>query len=74
MITDFRELLAEFVDYGVRLLTSISGVGFAEAWAGRMSGNLFGVAVALIGREAFRKNTLGSGRPRDLEDIRSLGE
>ncbi|HXW96087.1 MAG TPA: hypothetical protein VEI47_00775 [Gemmatimonadales bacterium] len=60
--------------YRIDLLTSISGVTFAEAWAGRLEGRLFEVPVGFIGREAFIRNKRASARPKDLEDIRSLGE
>lgn len=59
--------------YRIDVLTSISGVGFPEAWAERVGGTLFDVPVAFIGREAFIRNKRASGRPKDLEDIRALG-
>lgn len=59
--------------YRIDLMTSISGVGFGDAWDGRLAGTLFEVPVAFIGREAFLRNKRISGRPKDLEDIRSLG-
>ncbi|MFN2315451.1 MAG: hypothetical protein ABR551_03330 [Gemmatimonadales bacterium] len=59
--------------YRIDLLTGISGVGFAEAWEGRLDGTLFEVPVAFIGRAEFIRNKRAAGRPRDLDDIRSLG-
>lgn len=59
--------------YRVDLLTSISGVTFAEAWDDRLPGELFAVPVAFLGRSTFLQNKRASGRPRDLEDIRALG-
>lgn len=59
--------------YRIDIMTAISGVGFDEAWAGRFTGTLFDVPVGFIGREAFIRNKRASGRPKDLEDIRSLG-
>jgi hypothetical protein len=59
--------------YRIDILTSISGVGFPEAWAGRLGGALFDVPVAFLGREAFIRNKRASGRPKDLEDLRALG-
>ena len=59
--------------YRIDLMTSISGVAFTEAWAERMEGTLFDVPVAFIGREAFVRNKRATGRPKDVEDIRSLG-
>lgn len=59
--------------YRLDLMTAISGVSFAEAWNGRMTGLLFEVPVAFIGLDAFIRNKRASGRPKDLEDLRSLG-
>ena len=59
--------------YRLDLLTSISGVGFGDAWEGRLTGTLFDVPVAFLGRDAFIRNKRASGRPKDLEDTRSLG-
>jgi hypothetical protein len=59
--------------YRIDILTSISGVGFSEAWAGRLGGTLFDVPVAFIGREAFIRNKRASGRPKDLDDLQALG-
>jgi hypothetical protein len=60
--------------FRIDLMTSISGVGFDEAWEGRLAGVLFGVPVAFLGRDAFVRNKRASGRPKDLADIRALGE
>jgi hypothetical protein len=57
----------------IDLLTSISGVGFAEAWPKRVDGSLFGVAVAFLGRDELIANKRASGRPRDRTDIEALG-
>lgn len=59
--------------YRIDVLTSISGVEFADAWTDRMEGRLFDVPVAFIGKDAFIRNKRASGRPKDLGDIRSLG-
>jgi hypothetical protein len=59
--------------YRIDVLTSISGVDFTDAWTERLQGTLFEVPVAFIGRESFIRNKRASGRPKDLEDIRSLG-
>jgi hypothetical protein len=58
--------------YRIDILTSISGVSFDEAWADRMPGTLFDVAVDFLGRDSFIKNKRASGRPKDLRDIRAL--
>lgn len=58
--------------YRVDIMTSISGVEFAEAWPTRLEGHLFEVPIAFIGRDAFVRNKTASGRPKDLSDVRSL--
>lgn len=58
--------------YRIDLLTSISAVAFGEAWPDRVEATLFEVPVAFIGREAFLVNKRATGRPKDLEDVRSL--
>jgi len=60
--------------YRIDLLTSISGVGFDEAWSDRVIGDLDGVPAAFISLRAFRKNKLAAGRPRDLADLADLLE
>jgi hypothetical protein len=56
----------------IDLVTGISGVGFAEAWAERIDGELDGVPVHFIGREPLIQNKRASGRPKDIEDVRVL--
>lgn len=58
--------------YRIDIMTSISGVEFAEAWEGRFDGTLFEVAVPFLGRDAFIRNKRASGRPKDLADIEAL--
>lgn len=58
--------------YRIDVLTSISGVAFAEAWPGRKGGMLFGVSVGFLGRDDFIRNKRASGRPKDLRDIDAL--
>ena len=58
--------------FRIDILTSISGVSFEEAWADRLPGTVFEVAVDFLGRDSFIKNKRASGRPKDLRDIRAL--
>jgi hypothetical protein len=73
------DLLAEdhVIQLGVEpnridLLTSITGVTFDDAWAARSAGELDGVAVAFIGKDALMRNKEATGRARDLGDIEEL--
>lgn len=56
----------------IDLVTSISGVGFDEAWASRASLHVDGREVPAIGRDALIKNKRASGRLKDLLDLRAL--
>ncbi len=56
----------------IDLLTSISGVGFEEAWAGRVEVPIEGVTVGVLGREELVRNKRATGRPKDLLDAESL--
>ena len=56
----------------IDIMTSISGVSFAEAWNGRMNDAMLGVPVAFIGRDEFIRNKRASGRNKDLGDIDAL--
>lgn len=56
----------------VDLLTSISGVDFEEAWSSRLAGELDGLPVYFLGRDALLKNKRASGRDKDLGDVSKL--
>lgn len=58
----------------IDLLTSISGVEFDEAWAGRVTHTVDGLRVAFLGRADLVRNKLASGRTKDLADLEALGE
>jgi hypothetical protein len=53
----------------IDILTSITGVGFAEAWESRIIVEIEGLEVAVLGRDALLKNKKAVGRPRDLADV-----
>ncbi len=58
----------------IDLLTSISGVGFGEAWSERTTQDVEGLAVPFLGRAALVRNKRVTGRPKDLADLEALGE
>ena len=58
----------------VDLLTSISGVSFDEAWAGRIEGELGTVRANFIGRQELIQNKKSTGRLQDRADVEALGE
>ena len=57
----------------IDLLTSITGVEFEEAWAGRVAADLHGIPVHFLGRECLIRNKRATGRTRDLADLEALG-
>ncbi len=56
----------------IDLLTSISGVEFEAAWAGRVSLRLGEVDAAVIGKKELIENKRAVGRPRDVADVAEL--
>lgn len=58
----------------IDIITSISGVTWEEAYAGRIDGTCGGVPAYFVGREQFVKNKKATGRKKDLADLEALGE
>ena len=56
----------------IDLMTSVTGVGFDEAWQTRASGDLDGVPVNFIGRAALLRNKESTGRAKDRIDAEEL--
>jgi hypothetical protein len=58
----------------IDIMTSLSGVEWKKAEAGKVSGHYGGTKVYFIGREDFVLNKKALGRKRDLADLEALGE
>jgi len=58
----------------IDLLTSISGVSWAEADAGKVNGWYGDVEVPYLGRRELIANKRAIGRSKDLADLEALGE
>jgi hypothetical protein len=58
----------------IDIMTSITGVTFADAWKTRLAGRMGTHRVFFLGREALIRNKRASGRPKDLLDIALLDE
>lgn len=56
----------------IDILTGISGVSFDDAWASRVTMDVQGVEVAVIGRQALIRNKRASGRSKDIADVEEL--
>jgi hypothetical protein len=58
----------------IDIMTSITGVDFSQAWAGRRRSRFGGLVVPFLGPRELMKNKLAAGRPKDLADIALLDE
>lgn len=58
----------------IDLITSISGINFAQAWEQRVPGSIDGIPVFFISREDLIRNKESTGRPKDLGDAAALRE
>ena len=58
----------------IDILTSISGVAFDEAWSGRVTCEVAGLAVPFLGRAELIRNKRATGRMKDRADLEALGE
>jgi hypothetical protein len=56
----------------IEIMTTISGVAFAEAFTKRVVDEIDGVAVSIISRDHLVINKRASGRPKDLADLDNL--
>jgi hypothetical protein len=58
----------------IDIMTSISGVLWEEAYAGRVQSTYGDATVYYIGRKQFVANKRTTGRKRDIADLEALGE
>jgi len=58
----------------IDIITSLTGVSWEDAYAGRIQGKYADTPVYYIGREQFISNKRAVGRKKDLADIEALGE
>lgn len=56
----------------VDILTSVSGVEFADAYDRRDTWSTEGADLPVIDLESLRRSKLATGRPEDLADLRKL--
>ncbi len=62
------------VPYRIDVLTSISGVSFADAWKNRVTTKMDIGDIYVLGLAELRANKLAAGRPKDLLDVALLDE
>ena len=58
--------------YRVDLLNFATGLGFSDAWNASVIGDLGGVPVHCLDRDALVKNKLATGRLKDFADAETL--
>lgn len=56
----------------IDVLTGVSGIDFASAWAGRTFARFSDLTVPVLGREDLVANKRAAGRPKDLADLAVL--
>ena len=56
----------------IDVITSITGVEFEDAWAGKIAGDIDGLPVFFIGFDDLIRNKESTGRPKDLLDADQL--
>jgi hypothetical protein len=69
----------QFVQLGyvpgrIDLLNQISGVETEAIWEHRVHGTLQGLSVAYIGRAELIANKRATGRGKDIDDLKAMGE
>jgi hypothetical protein len=57
----------------VDILTSLTGLEFADAWNDRLDQEVGGLRLPFLGRASLIRNKRATGRPRDLGDLEVLG-
>lgn len=58
----------------IDVMTSITGLTFEEAWAGRVVARMGDVDVPFLGPAGLRRNKRASARPKDIADLALLAE
>lgn len=59
---------------GIDILTSLTGISFAEAWRGRQTLRIDRTPIAFLGLAEFVKTKRACGRTKDLLDLALLEE
>ena len=56
----------------IDIITSVTGIGFEDAWVGRVTHRVNDLEVPFIGRAELLLNKRATGRPKDLADVEAL--
>jgi hypothetical protein len=58
----------------IDVLTDLTGLDFADAWADRVVHSVEGIEVPFLGRRSLIQNKRATARLKDLADLEALGE
>jgi hypothetical protein len=58
----------------IDILTSITGVEFDEAWPARLTVQIDGLSIDVLGIEQLYANKSASGRPKDQLDAKIIAQ
>ncbi len=58
--------------YRIDILTSIDGVDFEDAWERRLSIDIDGLHLNVIGRDDLLRNKIAADRPQDRADVHRM--
>jgi hypothetical protein len=58
--------------FRIDILGSVEGLEFSKAWAQRIQVPFDGLAVPTLSKDDLIANKLAVGRPKDLQDVRSI--
>ena len=73
VVVDRRRMLQMGVPpVQIHVMSTISGVEWAEVWSDRVEGLLGLHTVSFLGRDTFLRNKRAAARPKDLADIDAL--
>jgi hypothetical protein len=72
LVTPGKVIQLGFPPSRIDLVTSITGVIFAEAQASHVATDLDGLPVRILGRDALLKNKRAAGRAKDLADLEAI--
>lgn len=56
----------------IDILTSISGVDFEKAWPSRLTVEIEGLKIPVLGLSDLLQNKLSSGREKDIADVPTI--
>lgn len=72
-LTEGRIVQLGYPPFRIDLLTDIDGVTFNQAWPNRLICEYDGLPLNFIGLSELKANKAAVGRPRDIDDLESLG-